>query len=65
MTLFESGGTAKRLGDTFLVSQKSEMGAFSVVTLRVATLKLPIPSFSRFIEKFSAVTFGSSANLFF
>ena len=53
-------GTAKTPGASFRVSQKPGKGAFSVVTLRVATLKLPMPSFLRSIENPPAATFGSA-----
>ena len=42
--------SAKTGCESFRVSQKCEMGAFSVVTLRVSTLKLLIPPFLRSIE---------------
>ena len=55
------GDTDKTPDRSFRVSKKSGKGAFSVVTLRVATLNLPLPSFFRSIENLSAVTFVSAA----
>ena len=55
------GAPAKTPGASFRVSQKPGKGAFSVVTLRVATLKLPMPSFLRSIENPPAATFCSAA----
>ena len=57
------GDSAGTSGASFRVSPKTGKGAFSVVTLRVAALKLPLPSFLRSIENPSAATFGSAALL--
>ena len=51
---------AKSPDHSFCVSKKSGKGAFSVVTLRVSTLKLPLPSFFRSIKNPSVITFGRS-----
>jgi len=57
------GCTAKSLDSSFGVLQKTGTGAFSVETLRVSTLKLPIPSFLRSASKSFVVTFGSAARM--
>ena len=57
------GGTAKGPDGSFRVSKKSVKGAFSLVALRAATLNSPLPSFSRFIENLSVVTFYRAALL--
>ena len=51
--------TAKSHDHSFEVLQKSKIGNFSVVTLRVATLKIPDLVFFAIHPKFLIGTFGS------
>ena len=51
--------TAKSHDHSFEVLQKSKIGNFTVVTLRVATLKIPDLVFFAIHPKFLIGTFGS------
>jgi len=55
------GGSAKSHDRSFGVLRKSKTGNFSVVTLRVATLKFPDLVFFAIHPKFSIGTFGTAA----
>ena len=55
------GGSAKSRNRSFCVLRKSKTGNFSVVTLRVATLKIPGLVFFVIHQKFSTGTFGTAA----
>ena len=57
------GGSAKSRNRSFCVLRKSKTGNFSVVTLRVATLKIPGLVFFVIHQKFSTGTFGTAARL--
>ena len=52
-----SGGSAKSRNRSFCVLRKTKTGNFSVVTLRVATLKIPGLVFFVIHQKFSTGTF--------
>ena len=56
----EKDGTAESPAMPFGVSQKSEPGAFSMVTLRVAILKLPVSSFFASHPKSKGAPFAST-----
>ena len=55
------GGSAKSRNRSFCVLRKTKTGNFSVVTLRVATLKIPGLVFFVIHQKFSTGTFGTAA----
>ena len=55
------GGSAKSRNRSFCVLRKSKTGNFSVVTLRVATLKIPGLVFFVSHQKYSTGTFGTAA----
>ena len=56
------GGSAKSRNRSFCVLRKSKTGNFSVVTLRVATLKIPGLVFFVSHQKYSTGTFGTAAH---
>ena len=57
------GGSAKSHDRPFGVLRKTKIGNFSVVTLRVATLKIPDLVFFAIHPKFSIGAFGTTASM--